>query len=493
MTTIKSAFPPRTILGVLLALWVAFGIWAVMHAPFGSGTDESISYVAFAAAKNRWATQEDFLRYDIDYYYYPPLYYLVFAPFWGDDPAFVDDYPREGNQDPNYMNRVGRRVTASGFSSRVPPSLERLYRTAKLFSLALGLVVLLALVATLRLLFPGPAGWWIALLGTAPLVLLPQFLYYHSLVNNDTLLNALGALACLAFVAAVLSLERGDNRLFSQLSTAAAVCIGLAFLTKMSAPVLLPLLPGLAWARFRADRGFTVKARILRSVSLLAVMAIAVFAGGGWWIAYKASLGDWNSFEAHRLAHPWAMANTSFLVLPAWWLEQILRIVRSYYALFAGALVINAPDVVILAWLAVPLAVCGCAIALAVNHIRSTAGTQNSRPARDLRQVVWVTFAGVFLLNVGLVIGNLFIVMAPYGRLLFPSLIASHVLAAAVVARAMRASPRALVVVTLLLVVHGATLFGMTFHHPMAAAIVQPPEDVRVLTGTDATLSVGPA
>jgi hypothetical protein len=125
----------------------------VLKAPFNSGTDESISYVAFVAAKNRWATEEDFHRYGIDHYYYPPLYYLVFAPFWGDDPAFVEDYPRGGSNDPNYLNFVGRRVTATGFSARVPRSVERLYRAAKISSL--GLCGAPLLVRTLRLLFPG--------------------------------------------------------------------------------------------------------------------------------------------------------------------------------------------------------------------------------------------------------------------------------------------------------------------------------------------------
>ena len=42
------------------------------NAPFASGTDESIRYVAFAAAKNRWATEEDFHRYGIEHFYYSP-------------------------------------------------------------------------------------------------------------------------------------------------------------------------------------------------------------------------------------------------------------------------------------------------------------------------------------------------------------------------------------------------------------------------------------
>jgi hypothetical protein len=51
---------PLALLVLLLGLWLACGLWAAMNAPFGSGTDESISYVAFAAAKNRWATEADF-------------------------------------------------------------------------------------------------------------------------------------------------------------------------------------------------------------------------------------------------------------------------------------------------------------------------------------------------------------------------------------------------------------------------------------------------
>lgn len=488
MLSSKSA--PLAILCVLLTLWLGLGLWAVMEAPFSSGTDESISYVAFTAAKNRWATEEDFHRFGIDFFYYPPLYFLAFAPFWGDDPAFVENYPQGESHDPNYEKAIGRRVIATDYLARVPPALERLYRTAKLVSLGLGLITLLALITTLRLLFSGPAGWWATLLGTAPVVLLPQFLYYHSLVNNDTLLNALGALACLAFVAAVRELERGDERRFFRLSFAVAVCVGLAFLTKMSAPVLLPLLPGLAWARFHADRGLPLKLRIRRSLGLLAGAAVVVFVCGGWWIAYKASLGDWNSFKAHRLAHPWGMANADNLIIPAWWLEQVLRIIRSYYGLFAGALVINVPDVVILAWLPVPAIAIACAIAAGFSWVWRAIRARTTRPAHGLRTVVWFTFAAVLALNIGSMMANLFVFLAPYGRLLFPSLVASHVLGAAVIARVLR--PRAVAALSLLFVVHGAILLGMTLHYPMASSITQQPEDVRVLTGTDQVLAVGP-
>ena len=228
---------PKAIFCGLLTIWLCLGVWIVANAPFASGTDESIRYVAFAAAKNRWATEEDFHRYGIKHFYYPPLYHLLFAPIWGEDPSFVDAYPQE-QPDRNYMNRAGRRTVSEDFLSRVPQPLNRLYRAAKLLSLFFGSIVILALAATLRLLFPGPSGWWAVLLGTAPVILLPQFLYYQTLVNNDCLLNALAALATLAFTAAVLAAERGNERRFFALSIAVGVCVGLAILTKMSAPVL---------------------------------------------------------------------------------------------------------------------------------------------------------------------------------------------------------------------------------------------------------------
>lgn len=484
---------PKAILAVLLAVWFGLGLWFALKAPFGSGTDESIKYVAFAAARNRWATEEDFHRYGIEHFYYPPLYFLVFAPFWGDEPSFVEGYPDVdvSDVDPNYQNLAGRRTVTTSYLSRVPPPVERLYRQARLFSLGLGLLCLIALAATLRLLFSGPSGWWVVLLGTAPLIFLPQFLYYQTLVNNDSLVNALGALAALAFTAAVLSLERGSERRFVVLSLAVAACIGLAFLTKMSAPVLLPLALGLAWARFGADGGLAWKMRARRTLLLLVALAFAMFVSGGWWIGHQALQGDWSSFKAHRIAHPWAMVNPESIAGPTWWVAPLVQIVRTYYALFAGKLFVNIPDSVFLCWLVIPIAVLCCAAALVIARI--VRGQPRSvESGRSLRRVVWVTLAGTFLLNVGSVLENLHFFLAAYGRLLFPSVVAVHVVAAAIVARTLRGRPRALAAVALVLVVYTGLLFGWTLRYRMAAAVLQPPEDVRILTGVGTEDRIGP-
>ena len=82
---LRPAVPfPYVLLGLLLAAWIGLGLWICFSAPYASGTDESIRYVAFAAAKNRWASAEDARAYRIEHAYYPPLYFLLFAPFYGD-------------------------------------------------------------------------------------------------------------------------------------------------------------------------------------------------------------------------------------------------------------------------------------------------------------------------------------------------------------------------------------------------------------------------
>lgn len=474
---------PLALLGALLAAWLGIGAWIVVSAPFASGTDESIRYAAFAAAENRWATEEDFRRHGIDHFYYPPLYFLLFAPFWGDEPSFVREYPQGEGLDKNYMSHAGRRMRSAEYLASIPPPLVRLYRSGKALSLGLGLAVLLALAATLRLLFPGPEGWWVVLLGTAPVVLLPQFLYYQTLVNNDALLNALAALATLAFTAAVLAAERGEQRRFLALGATVGACLGLAFLTKMSAPVLLPLALGILWVRLAADAGLPWRRRAARLGALAAVLAAVCFLSGGWWLAYKAAQGDWTSSKAHQLAHPWAKVAAGFLSDPHWWGTQVLQIARSYYAQFAGALFLAVPDTVILLWVLVPAGAAGLlCVALALRLGERRAAPSAGQPRR-FRAPLWVALSAVLLVNAGAVMLNLRIFLAAYGRLLFPSLVAIHVIGAAAAARVLRGRPRALGAAALGVVALCGSLFAWTVPHRLAPAVRQPPEDVRVLTG----------
>jgi hypothetical protein len=233
-----------------------------------------------------------------------------------------------------------------------------------------------------------------------------------------------------------------------------------------------------------------VRARrvLLLLTSLLFVMVLS----GGWWIGHQALQGDWSSLKAQRDAHPWAMVDPGWLASPTWWVSPLVQIVRTYYALFAGKLFISVPDVVFLGWLVMPSVVLGCATVLVAVRIRQGRGPRPSESGRSLRRVVWGTFAVTFLVNLVGVMVNLRFFLAAYGRLLFPSLVAVHAIAAAIVARSLRGRPRALAGAALILVAYAGLLFAWTIRHRLAAAVLQPPEDVRVLTGVGTEDRIGP-
>jgi hypothetical protein len=211
---------------------------------------------------------------------------------------------------------------------------------------------------------------------------------------------------------------------------------------------------------------------------------------GGWWLGYKAWQGDWNSFKAMRLAHPWGVADPEYLQDSEYWASRIAQIVRSYYAMFSGALFIGVPDLAILAWLGLPFAVLSAAAV--VSRLGAPAQPGPTEGGFNARRLALVTLAGTCICNVAAVLANLRFFTAPYGRLLFPSLIATHTLAAAVLARLLRGRPRALATAALVVVAGYGLLFGWAFARRLAPAVRQPPEDVRALNDVGTSWSMGP-
>lgn len=459
---------PAAILGVLLAVWVGLGTWICLAAPYASGTDESIRYVAFAAATNRWARPSDLAEHGVDHYYYPPLYYLVFAPFFGDEPSFHDRYPRGWAEDPRYRLGGGRQLFSTKFARAVPAELLRLYRAAKLFSLALGAGVLVCLAATLWLLFDGPERPWLVLGGTAPVLLLPQFLYYQTLVNNDALVNFLGALAILCFVAAARRASRGDARGVRRYGIACAAAVGLGLLTKQTAVALLPLLVGLALLS-RPAPGAGARARAGAFAGSLAGFAAVAFACGGWWLLRLGLAGDASGIGSLVSAHPWdAKGEPPSL---AFLLNVLDRAARSYVALFAGPLY-GIPDRVYALYLAV-------AAALGAALLASRASPRAAWPP-PLR-LAWVVLAATAAANLGLLLLFNLRVYAPLGRLLFVSLVATHALFALALRRIGRGSERRLAGVVCALTAVLAGLFLWTFVNRVSAAVAPAPERLAPL------------
>lgn len=399
--------PLAVALASLAAVWLAAGLWLVSHAPFASGTDESINYVAFAAAKNRWATEADFRHHGINFYYYPPLYFLLFAPLPADEETFVTNYPREAVAAPPTLFMGGHRVVADDVANQVPPALDRLYRGAKVLSLLMGLLTAALVGLVGASLVKEPRRGWAFAVSAGSLLLVPQFLYYATLVNNDVLVNLWCALGALLFVRPMAddSKHRG-----LQLMALAGVA-GLAVLTKTSGLVLLPLL-ALAAARGVLAERAQPGGNLARWMGWCAAAAAVFVLAGGWWMVRGVVIGDPTGMQAIRTAHGWAL-----LPEPFWRTFGIvpfsLMVWRTYFGLFNAA-TWALPDGVAMAYLLLSAAW------MAVGGW----GLWRARHGAMVWPVAGLVVVG--LLNVALLVLYNSGVRAPYGRLLFPSLALWH-------------------------------------------------------------------
>lgn len=453
-----------------MAGWVFLGLWICRNAPYGSGTDESIRYVAFAAATNRWAGAEDFSRFGVGEYYYPPLYFLLFAPFFGDEPSFTTGYPFDRTN--RLLGDGGALIASKEYLRTVPPELIRLYRTAKVVSLLCGLGVLLCLLQTIRLLAGPACSPWVVLGGVAPVVLLPQFLYYQTLVNNDALVNLLGALAVLCFTSAALRAGRGDAAAGGRMAAACAVAVGLGLLTKQSALAVVPLPAALAALPLVAESGAPLSRRAAQAARRAVLLGGIVLAAGGWWPVRALLAGDPAGFEAQRLAHPWAARTPDVSLAHLWW--TLGELARNYLGLFAGALY-GIPDWVFLAYLAL-----GVGVTAWLTH--ALAGSRDrwrSAGQVPLRGYVVAVLAGTVLFNLTLALVYNTRFSAPYGRLLFPTLAAGHALFALALWRAAAGRrPGGVAVPVVLMTAVLAVLFAWTFLLRVAPAVRQPAENI---------------
>lgn len=455
---------PRSLaiaLATLCVAWLGMGAWLVAHAPFASGTDESINYVAFAAAENRWATEADFRRDGINFYYYPPLYFLLFAPLPADRATFVDGFPRAAASPPPSLDAGGHRVVADDIEAHVAPALDRLYRFAKGLSLVMGLAtaLLVGLVAA-SLADPQRAGLAFAL-GAGSLLLVPQFLYYSTLVNNDVLVNFWCALGALVFVRHEIALGDGNLTRAHRLLLGLAMCAGLAVLTKTSGVVLLVLLAAGAIREGAAAGAFTNRAALGPWLLRLAALATVFVIAGAWWLVRGVAIGDATGMKAIATAHGWALLPEPFWrtfgVLPF-----ALIVWRTYFGLF-NASTWALPDEVALTYVLLSMAwlVAG---AVGLRRIPTPAGR-------------WIVASLIVMgvANVALLVAYNHGVRAPYGRLLFPTLAVWHGLFGAGIASTglVRRPLTALGLLGL-----GAALMGVAFSTRLVIATVQPIEAI---------------
>lgn len=478
---------PVFIVTALVFSWALAAVWLVPRYPFLTGTDETVKYVAFSAARNRWPSDDEIRRYGVSTAFHPPLYPLAFAPFWGDEPLFTDGFPSFTNV--NTFRSGGYRYLFPEFDPVKHAVLDNLYRAAKYFSLALGVVTLLAVAATVRLAIPQAGGWWACLLALIPLVGLPQFLYYQTLANNDALCTALGALTVMCFAGACAALARGDERAHLRWAAGLALFAGLNLLTKTTALALLPLLPVTALGALFTRRGSS-RDRLLRFGKILVLVVAVTAASGGWWIVRGAARGDWTGQELHRSLHPWAFTDR-----PYWerrgWVNFLLATARSYVGLMAGPYW-GVTDAEFIAYGILPLSTVALGASLLVRkalqrRVNGTPGAQTP--------VAWLQVGGFLVAVASNFLAFLWLnreVTAPFGHFFFLSLAASHGLAALIWWAALRRRKQILVALVAAVGVLYGTAFLHAFRTWMLRAVEQPPERIVSLAAPPALLLEDP-
>lgn len=173
----------------------------------------------------------------------------------------------------------------------------------RLVHLALGIVFLTSVAASLRLLFPGPPRR--RLFGLLFVAFLPVQLYIFQFTSNEVLAIALGAVCFHACLRVVRGNEAGFRR-----ELLLGVALGAALLAKQSALLLVPvMLAAVAWsAALRRDGG---PRRALAAVSTVVVAALLI---AGWHYARVwARFGD-----------PF-VANWDGRAAPVWWQDPGFR------------------------------------------------------------------------------------------------------------------------------------------------------------------------
>jgi 4-amino-4-deoxy-L-arabinose transferase-like glycosyltransferase len=332
----------------------------------------------------------------------PPLYYIVAAllTFWTPDQG---DYAVLLERNPHFAYPAPPTVPDNKNTWLHTPvesfpwhGTILAIRLTRLVSLLFGALGVLATWGLARELWP--SSDWRPLLAAGVIAFIPQFLFMSSVVTNDTAATALSA--CVLWVAARTAHRPANARRLLLLG----LLLGLAALTKLSALGLVPLVCLLlvtgAWRR-KLSRPV-----MLRGLGLMLGMTVLV---AGWWYARNWFLYD-NPFSTQvHLTSPWAWGRPSPLQAA---LAQLGGVERSFWGVF-GTGNVGLPDEIYMAlrasWL---LALAGWGLVLL------------RRPPQGTIAWVWGGLWGWYLLVLALQVRWMQLVLAPWGRLLFPALAA---------------------------------------------------------------------
>jgi 4-amino-4-deoxy-L-arabinose transferase-like glycosyltransferase len=264
-------------------------------------------------------------------------------------------------------------------------------------SVALGLGVVLFTLLTFRELVPEAPH--LAHAAAALVAFNPMFLFVHASVNNDCLLNFVAA----AVVYGIVKTSSRPHTLWW--AAGLGFALGLAALTKVSGLVLVP--PTLLYLFLRRDtnRGALVHGGVL----LLAIGGVT-----GWWFLRNHAL--YGSFTAAGV-HAAIAGNGRVAVVPLALLYEWDGFVKSYWGVFGGFNIIY-PDLVYEAFYAVSLL------------LIAFAGAGLFQRLRERRSAEFLFLTGLFATNLFAIMYWTSFLLGSQGRLLFPAIAASSVLAA---------------------------------------------------------------
>ncbi|NUQ36964.1 MAG: glycosyltransferase family 39 protein [Caldilineales bacterium] len=207
----------------------------------------------------------------------PPLYYILAAAtlFWADSSDYWWPTPNQYGYHAGAVDGGRNAFLHTTAETIGDNAVVRSVKLHRLFSTLIGLLGLIAVYRSGRLLFPGP-GRTGPLLLTAAVAFVPSYIFAAATINNDILVGVLGLWGlyfCLRSVWAT-----PDLRAFAL----AALLFALAFLTKYTAIVFIPIFllttAVLLWRSWRLSRG-----RLLKTATALAALLAAQALIILWW------------------------------------------------------------------------------------------------------------------------------------------------------------------------------------------------------------------
>lgn len=229
---------PKRIALLLVMLHLVLGTLYSLAVPPWEAHDEwsHYKYVEYVARHKALPPPDRRLtdEFEFDQATQPPLYYIIAAL-----PVSLVD-TADGIR-PDINPYLVAETGAGGINAAVHhPAEERFpwrgtmlaLRLARGISLLISLIGLVAVYRLGRLL--APERPWVALLALAFAALSPQYLFISAVVTNDVLIAALGCVIAWLGVKVILEGLRPTSAL------ALALACGLALVTKLSAPALLP-------------------------------------------------------------------------------------------------------------------------------------------------------------------------------------------------------------------------------------------------------------